>query len=314
MKIGDISDIASGVVAIPFLCYYIYVMRLTRQNKELEFNRMWRTRYLIVTLALIFALLYPIGNFRCLGEKIQEESADSICSIFSLFQFSFAENLFLFSIIAIMKLAASVVALDTHNPNKAVIRKMIFPSLPGFIVGLVVLICSILFKPTVVVSSYDKDDSVCYTSNLTSTYSFVISLAILIFLVHTRRRMSKEDKSPYSILNRTHKEMVRKLVYWMIFFVLGSLVSEFVPFFDDKFRWIFQIVTEILLNCGFTAFVYYLVQRPIKESLEVPLLRGSITLRHDHYLNELSEENEQKDAQNEGNSEPQDIERAGQLV
>jgi len=94
----------------------------------------------------------------------------------------------------------------------------------------------------------------------------------------------------------------------MIFFVVGAISSEFTPFFDDKLRCILQLVTGIFTNMGFTAFVYFFVQRPIKEALEAPLLRGSITMRHDHYLDGI-DPNEPQAAPQEKNMQKSNHEK-----
>ena len=278
MKIGYIFDIVQSVLTVPFVIYYIYVMNFVRTNKELEFNRMWRTRMFLVFCAIAFSLLYTVGNYRIIGQNIDDSVGPIICTVFSFLEFSLFNNFFVCGIMAIVKLATSLTALDTHSPNKIVLKMALLYSIPAAVLGVVILVINIVVGNVYTLSSYDIVDDVCYTPSLMTTINLVTVVVVLVAIAILR------TQELYITLNHRHRKMITKFPFWMIFFIVGGAASEFLAYFSDIVRFSLELVVLLAYNGGFTAFIYLLIQKPIKESLEVPIMRGTITQRHDKYL------------------------------
>ena len=278
MKTGYIFDIVESILTIPFVIYYIYVMNFVRINKELEFNRMWRTRMFLVFCGIAFSLLYTIGNYRIIGEKIDDDLGPTICTIFSFLEFSIFNNFFICGIMAIVKLATSLAALDTDSPNKIVFKKTLCFSIPGFLLGLAILIINIVVGNVYTLSSYDVVDDVCYTPSMMTTVNLVTVVVVLVAIAILR------TQELYITLNHKHRKMITRLPFWMIFFLVGGAASEFLAYFNDTTRFSLELVVLLAYNGGFSVFVYLLILKPIRESLEVPLMRGTITQRHEKYI------------------------------
>jgi hypothetical protein len=277
MNFSDLSDIILGAVSVPFIVYFIYVIVIVARNKEIEFNRMWRTRLFVVFCALLFSVAYTAGNLNIFGKQLNKDNGPKICCAFSLVEFGFFYNLFVFYILTVLRLVTSLDTLDTINPNKLVLKYMFYSFLPGFLICIGIYLAMFFVGNKSLLSTFDEDDNVCYTSSAYSIFSLII--IVIIIIINCRMKNTKV----FMILNTSQQNMVSEFPLWMIIFIVGSIASAFSQYLSDTYRFIAELVTSLIYNFGFCVFIFYLVHKPIKESLKYPIIRGTITKRHQQF-------------------------------
>ncbi|EAY14746.1 hypothetical protein TVAG_038540 [Trichomonas vaginalis G3] len=277
VEMNLISDILEIVIAIPFICYYIYIMALTRKWKELEFNRMWRTRLFLALSAFLYTLIYAVANVRMLTKLYGKKVGSPVCAAYGCAHSGLFLSIFIIIVTILIKLATSVAALDSGTPNSPIIKKAVLISLITVIITAAIVIVDIFKLDLPVFESYNESENTCFNSTLQSTVIFILVLVCFIITVRIR------DDSDYLGLNRNHKRIVGRFSLTYIAFFVASLVSEVSPWIGGWARVVTQLLTSVLNQVSFIICLNFLVQKPINDAKEIPLYRGTITKRHNKY-------------------------------
>lgn len=277
VDVNLISDILEIICGIPFMCYYIFIMFLARTYRELEFNRMWRTRTMLTLCAFIYTVVYIVANIRMLTEIYPSKAASIICASYGCVHSGIFLSIFIIMVTILIKLATSVTALDTGKPNKQVINKALLYSIITILLTAADIVINIFKIDLPVFETHSASENTCFNSTLQS--SVVLILVIICFIVIIKIR----DDSDYLGLNRNHKRIVGRFGITLVSFFIAGLISEVSPWVKGWIRVFSQLFTGLFNQISLTICIYFLVHKPINDAREAPLHRGTITLRHQQF-------------------------------
>jgi hypothetical protein len=69
----------------------------------------------------------------------------------------------------------------------------------------------------------------------------------------------------------------------MIPFIISAIFGIIDAYFSGRGQLALVYVEELLTILGMGSYLFYLVVIPIREASVVPLMRGSVTMRHGQY-------------------------------
>lgn len=276
MKKDDILDIITLIIAFIFLVACIIVISFVTKYRELEFNRLWRTRFFITILLLLYSLLSALSNLKWYPRQFNSvNNKSAACCASNYLHQSFIFPFFISIVTYLLQCSMNLELVQQDNPNRTVLFKsFIYIILPLFL-GLINLIL-VGFKPNVVFFvSYDKDEGTCVKSSFYQVITILFIIFLLVILI-----LSLKNKLNTSGINIYHRNRLRRFPYFYIPLIIISIICIAEPYIGGTAQIIFKFLDFILNTVFMFVFIYFLVIKPTKEAANDPLRRGHITKRH----------------------------------
>jgi len=279
MEFG-VFDILSSTICFIFFVYFLYICYIVISNRNIEFNRFWRTRLVFVSLAVLFLVCSAFSNVTFFSNIFSKEKRVYACGISSFLSYGLVFPVFLFMVFSLAKVATSVKALESETPNHFIIRNVLIFSSPFVLISLLFLFL-VFFEPNYRITlPYIESENVCMNPTAFSSVSVLASLFCLYLLYNYN------DDSDIAGLNKNHKSSLSRFPIGVTALLCCSIVSEIEPFVTNQ---ILKSLKIVVFTCSIVSMCYFLriiVTKPIQESLEVPIERGTITKRHSKYIDD----------------------------
>jgi hypothetical protein len=181
-------------------------------------------------------------------------------------------------------------ALLSLHPNRGVLWRSVKYSLPVIVLGLVNLFIAVFAPDISFFSTYSEDSGYCVESSYYSILGVAFSAAMFLMLLPVTGLCCAGNEAERPRLNVTHRARVRTLPFFLIGFILVHVVSIFQPYVSDTALVILKCVAFIALLVFVFVYLYYFVFAPIREASVVPLMRGTLTMRHGEFTDASREE------------------------
>lgn len=279
MKRDDILDIVTLIFIILYAIFFIGVIGFIVSNRNNEFNRIWRTRTMIVTTALIFTIAIGIGNLHWFTRQVGNSHQCSIgCSILSFIHSGFLFPFFIAFVTSLIQAATSVKTLKSGKPNRFICSKtVIYTSIP-ILISLLELFLAVFKDDIPFFTTYDLDEQVCTTSSYISTIDLILCIIMMILMFKANDFFNKTG------LNNVHQQRVKIFPFLIIPMMVLSVLSIITPFIGGVGLIALKYILFLLFPGSTIPYIAVLIIIPIYEAGEEFLPRGSITKRHGKYL------------------------------
>lgn len=276
MKKDDILDIITLVIAFIFLVSCIVVISFVVKYRELEFNRLWRTRFFITILLIVYSLLSALSNLKWYPRQFNSSEDRSVaCCTVNYFQQMFVFPFFLSINTYLLQCSMNLKLIQQDRPNRTVFfHSLLYVIFPAAL-GLVNLILVAFKHDITFFVSYDEDEQSCVDS---SYFQVIIILFIVFMLVILS--LSIKNKLSTSGINMYHRIQIKRFPYCYIPLIIIFGISIIEPYVNGTVQIVFRFIDFILTIVFMFVFLYLLVFKPTTEAANNPLRRGHITKRH----------------------------------
>lgn len=276
MKKDDILDIITLVIAFIFLVSCIVVISFVVKYRELEFNRLWRTRLFITILLLIYSLLSALSNLNWYPRQFQSENNKSVaCCAVNYFHQMIVFPFFISINTYLLQCSMNLKLIQQDRPNRTVFLHSLLYVICPAILGLVNLILVGFKHDVIFFVSYDEDEKTCIDS---SYYQVIVILFIIFMLVILC--LSIKNKLSTSGINKHHRTQLKRFPYCYIPLIIIFAISIVEPYVGGTAQIVFKFIDYVLTTVFMSIFLYRLVLKPTAEAANNPLQRGHITKRH----------------------------------
>jgi peptidoglycan/LPS O-acetylase OafA/YrhL len=154
------------------------------------------------------------------------------------------------------------------------------------VVGIVNIIIAATASDPPFFRSYYDDTEHCVISPYCSILTTVFTIALFIALVSQSGLCFKGDDLTKPRLNVIHRRRNRRLPLFVIPFILIGVLSIVGNYVSDPWPTIIGYIACVICVAVMTIYLYYFIIAPLRESMQVRLLRGNLTQRHGAYLDE----------------------------
>jgi hypothetical protein len=285
MTTGDILDVftvlVAGLIAISLCVLGGYVVKY----REFEFNRMWRTRLLMVFLVLFFTLSLALT---CLNWFPRRFASDHVRWVACGASFWAAQCCFLPLFLAIVmglirSLADSSALLSTH-PNRGVLKRAFLYSGGVFVLGFVNVLLPISNVRAGFFSPYFDEREICVQSSYVSVLLMIYTIVIFSYALSAAGLCCSRNDAARPRLNLVHMKRIKRLAFFMVPFIILEVLSIAFPHLPGTAMLVLRYIVYVgLLACLFV-YLYYFVIAPLRESAVIVLLRGNLTMRHGRFI------------------------------
>lgn len=273
------SDIITLILCITSLAYTIFLMFFCYQWRELEYNRMWKSRLSLISISIVYITLFFLSNIGNIFSKINSDTINlAICDSLYFVIFGIMIPYILFFTRTLIVVAADTGVFETPNPNQYVFFKTSNYLVPPFFISLICLIVDLILSgKSHILSSFDRNECICCHSTISASLYFIESCYCMISLIVL---FIKERK--YSNIPPLIKSRVFKIPFVYIIFIASAIFAEIRNYIEPiKGHTIyFNLVSYFLTITGITIFLFVFIHFPLLESIKAPIKRGSITPRH----------------------------------
>jgi hypothetical protein len=293
MKSPSALDVVTVLVTILLSIFLCVLGGSVFSYRELEFNRMWRTRLFLVSLVLFFTLTLSLSSLHWFPDRFVTVGGRSIaCGMVTWACHCVFLPLFLAIVIGLIHLLADSSALLSTHPNRRVLRRAFRYCLPVLFLGLVNVVLALAGVDVGLFATYDRNDGYCEESSYLSILLTLFLIIIFIRVVAVTGHCSRGDNATRPRLNILHMQRIRRLSLNVIPFIIFegvSVISRPIP-----------IVLRGIVFVGFIAclfvYLYYFIIAPLREASVAGLPRGNLLTRREKFLRGVTHRETASDA------------------
>jgi len=279
----QVLGIIEFVVGLLVLLFLVLVSFVIVRNRDIEFNKLWRSRLFLTCSAFVWVVFLLLGNEYLWNNvdgifKINPSHSKAVCSLHVFFTVGSSEPLFFLIFLFILKSKTSDKNqnLYINDPNYYVYKWSLLWTIPLIVIHLVVLIldASSVSEPQKLFwTVYDQDNSKCAVPIISTAAFAIFFVLFLLFFLFLSRKFSK------SIINRVLINRIRLLQLSFILFLPLEVAIRVVLIFTLKFGdtskalfHAFFFVDIIVLLIGILEFAFF----PVIDSLGFGLFESVI--------------------------------------
>ena len=270
-----------GISGLILIYYIILLLRVIKKdNRELEFNRIWRTRALMILLCIFYAIFACFSNITIFPKFFKKKSQRAIaCNASAFLQNGLCLPFYISIVISLARIATTSETLSSENPNKQIMKKMIKYSILPLILCIGTTVSSMIKYEVRGLRAYIPDEDSCTTPTISAGIVFLFGVIGFFIMLKTFDIFNKTG------LNRIHLKRVYHFPTMLLPFLFSIIVSGVEEFFSNWIFIIAQTASILLAHIGFIIYNFNLIQKPLKEASIDKIYRGSITMRHHAFLN-----------------------------
>jgi hypothetical protein len=278
LDIGILSF--SLLVFIALISLVIYVIAY----REYEFNRIWRSRLLLLAFVILFTITLSLSNLHWLPQQISPGRGRRVaCGVFSFLNHCCFFPLFVATLMGFLRAVSDSSALLSLHPNRGVLWRSFKYSAPVIALGLVNIFTAAFASDISFFLTYGEESGYCVESSYFSILGAGFSAAMFAMLLPVTGLCCAGNEAERPRLNVTHSARVRTLPFFLIGFILVYVISILQPYVTDNGLLALKYVTFVALLVFVFVYLYYFVLAPLREASVFPLMRGTLTMRHGEF-------------------------------
>jgi hypothetical protein len=280
-------DIAIILFASLFVIFLFTVAFFVIKYREYEFNRIWRTRLLLLFIVLLFAISFVLTILHWFPNQFASVNHRFVaCSITEFIHSCALLPFFLAAILGFVRALADSSALLSAHPNRGVLLGAVIWTSPIAAAGIVNIVMASVGTDITFFHGYDESGEQCVVSPYYGTLLTVFTITLFVVLLPQTGLCFQGDDLTKPRLNVLHRARSRRLPLFMIAFILIGPLSIGAWYMPDPWPRLVGYIDWVVSLVILTIYLYYFIVAPLWESTEVQLLRGSLTLRHGVFLDE----------------------------
>jgi hypothetical protein len=284
---SSVADIVILIAAILFLIFLLIIAFFVVKYREYEFNRIWRTRLLLLCIVFVFEIAFALTILHWFPTRFDTLKKRSVaCSISSFLHNCLFLPFFLSTILGFVKALADSSALLSPHPNRGVLSRALLYTAPMAVVGIVNIVIVATGSDLRFFQSYYDEGEQCVVSPFYGVLTTVFTILLFLAFLSQSGLCFKADDLTKPRLNVIHRRRTRRLPLFVIPFILVGIISIIGHYVKDPWPSVIGYISCVICVAVMTIYLYYFIIAPLRESMQVQLLRGNLTLRHGAYLDE----------------------------
>jgi hypothetical protein len=304
MTTEDILDIVTVVVAAIIAILLCVLGVFIVKYREFEFNRMWRTRLFMVFLVMFFTFSLALTCLNWFPARFDTDRIRWVaCSVGFWAAQCYFLPLFLAIVMGLIRSLADSSALLSTHPNRGVLTRAFLYSGCVFLLGFVNVLLPVFDVHVSFFSPYFKEREICCQSSYVSVLLMIYTIVIFSYALSAAGLCCSGNDAARPRLNLLHMRRIRRLAFFMVPFIILEVLSIAFPYLPGTAALVLRHIVFLgLLICLFV-YLYFFIIAPLRESAEVVLLRGLLTMRHGRFIEPPDAEGEREVQQEQSTSD-----------
>jgi energy-converting hydrogenase Eha subunit A len=288
METHDALDVATLILTVLLTIFLCVLGGYVVSYRELEFNRMWRTRLFLVFLVLLFTLALCLSTVHWFPDRFATAHGRAIaCGIATWACQCLFLPLFLAIVVGLINSLADSSALLSAHPNRGVLSRAFKYCTPVLLLGLVNVILPVFGVDIAFFATYGREDGYCDASSYVAILLTLFYVLIFIRVIAVTGLCRGEDATRPR-LNVIHMRRIKRLCLNVIPFIILECISIMFPYVSRPIHIVFRYIVFIGLIACLVVYLYHFIMAPLREASVVILRRGDLTMRHGRFMRRFS--------------------------